>query len=296
MEIIADSKAAYGTYFMEDVGEPQTLVGSLSPDDGTIMLSGYDGNSKSPFMFEGRLTGPRDREDPRSCYTGTFYSSNGKGSTFRMVLSAEYISAVTSYGNNQYAQISYPIFFGESTAMKGVNELLFAEVSPLYLETISHSYQTREIFQPSDELSVKCSIQYCSEDLISLQCEAYEFTGGAHGNWTYNGLNYWIRADQPIILELSNLFKKGSDYINVISGLCIMELSRQGAREAVSGEIEAFAPDDLRVFTISPRGIEFTFPPYSVDCYANGTYYAIIPYGDLVDVIDPDGPLGRFIR
>jgi len=95
-------------------------------------------------------------------------------------------------------------------------------------------------------------------------------------------------------LKLSNLFKKGSDYMKVLSEYCINELRKKGAGWIVNGEIKTFNEDALSVFALSPRGIQFAFAPYAVGSYAEGTYFVTMDYNNLKSIINPDGPLARF--
>jgi hypothetical protein len=140
----------------------------------------------------------------------------------------------------------------------------------------------------------------CVADLISLNFEYYAFMGGAHGLTTSATYNYKISNGSQI--SLSDIFKKDSGYLKIISDYCIGDLKKQliAGEENMSDESwiqTGAAPNeenykDNAIF--SKDGMTVVFQQYQVAAGAVGILKVSIPYEKLKDIIDPDGPLGVF--
>ncbi|NNF00393.1 MAG: DUF4163 domain-containing protein, partial [Pyrinomonadaceae bacterium] len=74
-------------------------------------------------------------------------------------------------------------------------------------------------------MEVGYSIEYLSDDLISVSFGRSEYTGGAHPNhWSFS-LNYDLKNSR--ILRLEDLFKKNSGFLNVISANSIKQIIKK---------------------------------------------------------------------
>ncbi|HXR98967.1 MAG TPA: RsiV family protein, partial [Pyrinomonadaceae bacterium] len=54
--------------------------------------------------------------------------------------------------------------------------------------------------------------------------------------------------------------------------------------------------DNYQGWTITKRGLGIYFDPYQVGPYAAGPQFVLVPYSDLKDLINPDGPVGQFAK
>jgi hypothetical protein len=107
-----------------------------------------------------------------------------------------------------------------------------------------------------------------------------------------------MTRNQP--LALSDLFKVGSPYLERIS-----EKSIAGLQEKFKDDLEGLidwiksgaAPkeENYQSFVIKPEGLVVIFSPYQVGPYVIGTPEVTIPYADLQDVVNPQGPLSAVI-
>ena len=102
----------------------------------------------------------------------------------------------------------------------------------------------------------------------------------------YASSNYLIKEDGSKLLKLSDLFKKDSDYVKVLSDLLIAELTVQKAGWVVNGEIKSFKKDEIGPFALSPKGIQFAFAPYAVGPYVEGAFFVTIPFKSIDHIID----------
>ena len=143
---------------------------------------------------------------------------------------------------------------------------------------------------------------YSDSKMIStLFYEFYYFSGAAHPNNNNFSLSYDLENNKEI--RLGDLFK--TDYLKVISGICIDEISK--ARNDYNPEFDAKTDDwlqsgagpdekNFKVFNITKESFVITFPTYQVASYVEGPQTVKIPYTKLKDIIKPQGMLGGFIK
>jgi hypothetical protein len=143
-------------------------------------------------------------------------------------------------------------------------------------------------------------VTLATNDLVSVAFGVSTYgEGAAHPNHNTVVFNYDLRAGRQ--LKLADLFKPNSDYLKVISGYAVKELTEQ-----IRGEMSGDDPDtdwiregagpkeeNYQSWNLSPKGLEITFDPYQVASYAAGPHEVVIPLSALKDLIDPSGPLGR---
>jgi hypothetical protein len=142
------------------------------------------------------------------------------------------------------------------------------------------------------------SIRHSRNNIVSIAFYIDTFyEGAAHGNHNSLVFNYDLSAGKPI--KLADLFKRNSDYLKVISAYAIKSLTEKLKEESDEDWIKTGAEakdENYKNWNIASRGLEIGFDPYQVAAYVYGPQEVLIPYGDLRDVIELDGPLGRFVR
>lgn len=129
------------------------------------------------------------------------------------------------------------------------------------------------------------------------------YSGAAHPNHETAALNFDLRHGRA--LRLADLFKPSALYLRALSDYCIRDLKRQMRESdmedpsAMDADIEEGAKPDAKNFKswlLTRRGLEITFDPYQVGPYAAGPQRVLVPYAALKDLINPEGPAGRFVR
>jgi hypothetical protein len=143
-----------------------------------------------------------------------------------------------------------------------------------------------------------------ADDLVSVLFLVDTFySGAAHPNHESAALNFDLRHGRA--LRLADLFKPSALYLRAVSDYCIRDLKRQMRASdmedpsAMDADIEEGAKPDAKNFRswlLTRRGIEFTFDPYQVGPYAAGPQRVLVPYAALKDLINPEGPAGRFVK
>jgi len=138
------------------------------------------------------------------------------------------------------------------------------------------------------EVTYELVSQY--DDIWSIKF-FYNFynNGAAHPGDFSHTVNYDLGAGHE--LDLSDLFLSGSNYLEVISNYCLEELRKKPYSDSftTSGAEPTF--ENYRNWNITPEGLMITFDTYQVAPGAAGPQIILVPYEQLVSVIDPKGPL-----
>lgn len=127
-----------------------------------------------------------------------------------------------------------------------------------------------------------------SEDVMSVVFQVYEFTGGAHGNTSYNTITYDLAADAVIALD--DLFQSGSEPFAIIGPVVVDELGERLGEMADVAWIEEGSgenPANYQHFALTVDSLVLYFPPYQIAPYAAGTQTVEIPLSDLESVLSP---------
>ena len=125
-------------------------------------------------------------------------------------------------------------------------------------------------------------------NLISLKFDIVVSIAGTANHRTHSRtITYDLEAGSDV--NLANLFRPGSTYLQVISNYCLAQLKSK-IPHLVTANIDA-TPGNYQSWNITPNGLLITFDENLV---AADAQQVVIPYTDLKDVIDPKGPLASF--
>lgn len=133
-------------------------------------------------------------------------------------------------------------------------------------------------------------------DLITILFEDFAYLGGAHPGTFYVAINYDTTTGK--ILALADLFKPGTDYLGLISSLCIADLQIRSDMLDADFATRGAAPlaENYRVWAVTPQGLLIVFQEYQVAPYAAGAQSVLIPYDALVGQLDPAGSLSSLTK
>lgn len=157
-----------------------------------------------------------------------------------------------------------------------------------------------------DSLTISHTVSLFTDEIFSLEFQLASYgAGAAHPNYETQTLNF--RLHPSMQLELQDLFKHSSSYLDVLSAYCIEDLHKQHLRRwdntveraemLKHGKDEwilrGAAPEyrNYERISLSKNGVTVHFDPYQVDCYAAGKYEVFIPAYELKSVIQ-DGIAG----
>lgn len=276
-----------------DNADAVTLEGDgTAANDGTITVTLKDSRGQVNGVIRGsRSSGPND--DGR-----TFHGDLGLDGTARKLdlrRIAQFVDVDVREGPI-HVQMGYPSFAGDTLGT------LNPEIEPgarARLESfVAQGRQAQaagELFH-SWELVSSVRIEGMAGSYVSLLTRRYAYTGGAHGNHTFSARTWQVGMPGPRRLALSDLFRPGAPYLARLSPLVVADLRSQNATWVVDGQVASLTAKDLELFSLTPGGLAFTFPPYAMGPYVQGTFTVVVPYDRLLDLALPNGALDAFAK
>lgn len=168
-----------------------------------------------------------------------------------------------------------------------------------------HEYSSGWVFQ------LTSSPNLITKSIISINENAYAYTGGAHGNGSVSGLNY--NLSPLFIIKIEDIFnyKDHDKVLTFFSNYCYEELRRLHNEwlEPDEEEILTQTPESLfwenslipkwenfNNFFISKSGLEIIFNTYSVSSYAFGVQIILIPYERLLSILSEPDTLKNLVQ
>ena len=141
------------------------------------------------------------------------------------------------------------------------------------------------------EITYELLSQY--DDIWSIKF-FYTFynNGAAHPGDFSHTINYDLASGRE--LALSDLFLTNTNYLETISNYCINELRKQPFFDPFTTEGASPTLENYRNWNITPQGLMITFDTYQVAPGAAGPQVILVPYGELQNLIELNGPIGRF--
>ncbi len=160
--------------------------------------------------------------------------------------------------------------------------------------------ETAEFILPQDMSSglwISYSVPTLTNEFISIAMPTSNYSAGAaHPNNYTVVFNYDVKERK--VVELGDLFGRGSSYLEVIAAFSEVEVTRQLQEYGFADEAGiAFGTypksENYRNFVIKNRQLVILFDPYQVAPYAAGGQEVVIPSELITDIIAPNGPLSE---
>ena len=316
MKLVRADPQLSGSYFYQRVGTRINLRGTIDPD-GKFVLEEFDPAGKQTGVFKGMWT--VDAQDGTAQLAG-FWSKPGQKETDKSTAfsvheepisfsgDAEIVAKSIKENNKQLnyeIDVQYPqITGGANPTFEKFNQLVRALVTKKVAE-FKKDLQPKEGDEPPPEgsmgsdLNVGYDVGLAQDDLISVQFSVGSYyQGAAHPNTFTEVINYDLKNGK--LLKLADLFKPGAKYLPAIANYCITDLKKQAKDKSLeASEIEngaAANAKNYQTWTITRKGLGINFDAYQVGPYAAGPQFVLVPYANLKDVINPDGPVGQFTK
>ncbi|MGI4829649.1 MAG: RsiV family protein [Janthinobacterium lividum] len=151
-----------------------------------------------------------------------------------------------------------------------------------------------------DHMDISHDVALFNSSILSVAFRLqFYFCGTAHPNSRTETLSFLLNPAMQ--LELSHLFNRHSNYLDVLSACCVEDLHRQQPqrwsdplkraqelKEHQDSWIMAGAGPEFRNFerfSFNRTGIVFHFDPYRVGSYAEGKYEVFVPAYKLSGVL-----------
>jgi hypothetical protein len=142
---------------------------------------------------------------------------------------------------------------------------------------------------PMTQITGYYEIKTNERKILSLSLINYAFSGGAHGLTVIKSLTFDVETGKEY--RLKELFKKGADYVKVISDIVALQIKERDIETL--GDFNGIRPD--QDYYIADKCLVIYFQLYEITPYVYGLPYFPISVYEIQDIIDEDGPLGRMI-
>ena len=319
MKLVRTGDQLSGSYFYQRIGTRINLRGKIEPD-GNFVLDEFDQAGKQTGIFKG-LWG-LDSQDGMASLAGLWSKPEEKSVEKKTPFSlheepialsgdVEIVGKQIKESNKKLmyeVAVQYPQFAGGANPnFEKFNQLVRGSVTKKVAE-FKKEMQPDEGDEPRPEgsmgsdLSVGYTVALVQDDLVSIQFDVGSYyQGAAHPNSYTEVVNYDLKNGKQ--LKLADLFKPGSTFLQVISAYCIADLKKQQASEkgkALSdSEIQNGAGPSAKNYQswkIMRKGLGVNFDAYQVGPYAAGPQFVLVPWANLKDLINPEGPIAQFAK
>ena len=124
-----------------------------------------------------------------------------------------------------------------------------------------------EMSSPQNELTIRYALPYIGPDVLSFELIVSEYSGGAHPNSIFNGLNF-DRETGRQLLQSDALKMIGRTTAQVSVSATAQLKAKLG--DTMFEEGANTNPENFSSFLISEKKVTFIFQPYQVAAYAAG--------------------------
>src|SRR5690349_18053929 len=313
MKLVRADPQLTGSYFYQRVGTRINLRGTIDPD-GKFVLEEFDPAGKQTGVFKGMWT--VDAQDGTAQLAG-FWSKPGQKETDKSTAFSVHEEPIMFSGDAEIVaksikenskqlyyeiDVQYPqITGGANPNFEKFNQLVRALVTKKVAE-FKKDVQPKEGDEPPPEgsmgsdIGIGYEVALARDDLISVEFDVGSYyQGAAHPNTYTETVNYDLKNGKQI--NLSDLFKPGSKYLQTLAQYCMADLKKQSkAKDDMlpDDEIQSGAgpsAKNYRSWKITKKGLGINFDAYQVGPYAAGPQYVLVPYANLKDMISTEGPI-----
>ncbi|HEX6284642.1 MAG TPA: RsiV family protein, partial [Pyrinomonadaceae bacterium] len=319
MKLVRSGDQLSGSYFYQRIGTRINLRGKIETD-GQFVLDEFDQAGKQTGVFRGLWT--VDAQTGMIRLAGNWSKPPGEKGSDKMTAfsvheepialtgDAELVSKQIKETNKKLmyeVAAQYPqLTGGNNPNFEKFNQLVRSSVTKKVAEfkkemAPEEGEEPRPEGSMGSDLSIGYEVALAQDDLVSVQFDVGSYyQGAAHPNSYTNAINYDLKNGKQ--LNLGDLFKPGSKYLQAIATYAIADLKKQSKEKGNS------LPDDLiesgagpsaknyQSWTITKKGLGINFDPYQVGPYAAGAHFVLVPYSNLKDLINPEGPLAQFAK
>jgi Protein of unknown function (DUF3298)/Deacetylase PdaC len=315
MKLIRTGDQLSGSYFYQKIGKRIDLRGNVEKD-GKLTLEEFDQSGKQTGLFKGLWQ--VDAQDGLIKLAGNWSKPPGEKGSDKMTAfslheepiaftgEVELTSKQISEANKklmyeisaQYPQLSG----GNNPNLEKFNQaargFVTTKVALFKKEmALEEGEEARPEGSMGSDLSIGYTVVLAQDDLMSIKFDVGTYyQGAAHPNSYSEVINYDLKNGKQ--LKLGDLFKAGAKYLQALSAYSIADLKKQG-KDLLPEQIESGAApkaDNYQSWNIGKTGLGITFDAYQVGPYAAGPQFVQIPYSNLKDLINPDGPIAQFAK
>ena len=316
MKLTREGGNLKGTYFYQKIGTKIDLQGTIDKDGG-LTLEEHDAGGKQTGVFKGLW---KTDGDGLITIAGNWSAPSGEKKTAFSLHEEpiEFTGDVELVGKRiketnkklryeidvEYPQVSSTLDKRYEKFNQEAKNLVVKKIAAFKADMAKQAAEAEptpevDASAPGSDMSIGYTIKTARDDLISILFDVGGYySGAAHPNSYTDVLNYDVKAGK--VLKLADLFKPGAKYLQVLSAYSIKDLKRQSKDGSLPDDMiqSGAAPKaaNYKSWAITKKGLEITFDAYQVGPYAAGAQTVVVPYLELKEIINPDGPLGLFSR
>lgn len=289
LDLSLQGKQASGR-LLDDARASTYAVAGAVGSDGTLALTLTDAaGTKAGTLTGARSSAPND--DGRS-FHGTLELA-GATTTVTLHRIAQVVTIDVREGPI-HVHLSYPRF--AAGAMANLDPQLGPAATARITTFVEQGRRAQAAHQlyHAWEMIASTRVEGVAGPYVSLLTRTYAYTGGAHGNHGFTARSYRVEASGPMVLHLAGLFRPGANYMARLGPLVLADLRAQNATWVVDGQVTSLSAHDLALFSLTPAGLAFTFPPYAMGPYVQGAFTVVVPYARVADLALPHGAIAAF--
>ena len=179
-----------------------------------------------------------------------------------------------------------------------INAVIFKSITDKPIGSISMKkwvskvQEVESIYEASAE-EISCSSDLQTEDLLCMSISWYSYSyGAAHPSGSISNYNFDLRTGKK--LQLDDLLKDGyKKELKRLGEKAFIKANGSSGWEFTPGRGDFFLPDN---FSITKKGLRFTYGQYEIGPYAAGSPELLIRYDQISQFIQEDSPLMKFVE
>ena len=191
--------------------------------------------------------------------------------------------------------VNYPQIVGsDALPIRSVNQSLSTAANKLYqwaLDPVKFSLPDNGVGVPVyNTVNFTYEVNLATETFLSVNFRGYSYgRGNEFPEQRFFAVNYDLKTAKQ--LKLTDIFRPGSKYLQVIADYITVELSRRPS-PIIGGSIAPTA-SNFGSWYITPNGITFYFEPCKIMSCSEGEQTVQIPFDEVREFLNPGVP-GRF--
>jgi len=317
MKLVRTGDQLAGSYFYQKVGKRIDLRGNID-QNGNLTLEEFDPSGKQTGVFKGIWS--VDASDGLATLAGNWSKPPSEKGSDKMTAFSVHEQPIFFTGDteletkqvkesnkklNYEIAAQYPqLTGGNNPNFEKFNQLARASVTKK-VAAFKKDMAPEEGAEPPPEgsmgsdLQVTYKVVLAQDDLLSIEFnDSSYYQGAAHPNSSSDVINFDLKNGK--LLKLTDLFKPGAKFLQTIATYCIADLKKQanekGLLEDQIHEGAGPAAKNYQSWTIQKKGLGINFDPYQVGPYAAGPQFVLVPYANLKDLVNPEGPIAQFAK
>lgn len=313
MKLVRTGDQLSGSYFYQKIGKRIDLRGNVDKD-GNLTLEEFDQSGKQTGLFKGLWQ--VKAQDGLITLAGNWSKPpNEKGSEKKTAFSLHEepiaftgdVELTSKQIKDSNKKLMYEISaqYPQLTGGNNPNFEKFNQAARAFVTTKVGLFKKEMALEQGEEprpegsmgsdLNIGYTVVLAQDDLMSIRFDVGTYyQGAAHPNSYSEVINYDLKNGKQ--LKLSDLFKPGAKYLQALSVYSIADLKKQG-KDLLPEQIERGAApkaENYQSWNIGKTGLGINFDAYQVGPYAAGPQFVMVPYSNLKDLINPDGPIAQF--